>query len=89
MTPEEVLDKARSTIEDRSNYGEFEITALRTSAILEKVFDEPFTPEKWLLTMVGTKLARIANDQDNPDHYLDAICYLAQLAAFVETDWEF
>ena len=89
MSPEAILQRAKETIEYRQNYGEFEVTAFRTAAILEKTLDEPYTPEKWLLTMVGTKLARIANDSENLDHYLDAICYLAQLAAFVDKDWEF
>lgn len=89
MSPEQVLKRAEALIDDRSNYGEFEITSLRTAAILEKILDEPYTAEKWLVTMIGTKLARISNDPDNLDHYLDAICYLAQLASFVDKDWEF
>ena len=87
MNTDEILDKAKTLIEDRAAYGEFDITAFRTAQLQSIISESVRTPEGWLLDMVVTKLARITNDPNNLDHYLDAICYLAQAAAFISTDF--
>lgn len=86
MTPNDVLDKAKEIIESRANYGDFEITAIRTASMQAILHEEIRTPEGWLLDMVVTKLARIHQNPTNLDHYLDCIAYLSQCAAFVATD---
>lgn len=88
MTPNDVLDKAGKLIDERANYGDFEVTALRTASMQAILHEEIRTPEGWLLDMVVTKLARIHQDPKNLDHYLDSIAYLSQCAAFIATDGE-
>lgn len=87
MNTDEILNRAKAIIQDREIYGEFDITAFRTAQLQSIIHEEPRHPEGWLLDMVVTKLARITNDPNNLDHYLDAICYLAQAAAFISTDF--
>lgn len=87
MNTDEILDKAKRLIEERSVYGEFDVTAFRVSRLQSILHEEVRTPEGWILDMVCTKLARVTNDPGNLDHYLDAICYLAQAASFVSTDF--
>lgn len=87
MNTDEILNRAKELIQERAIYGEFDITALRTAQIQSIINESPRTAEGWLLDMVVTKLARITNDPNNLDHYLDSICYLAEAAAFVSTDF--
>lgn len=87
MRTDEILDQAKAIIESRAAYGEFDITAMRTAQMQQILHEERRTPEGWLLDMVVTKLARITNDPNQLDHYLDAICYLAEAASFVSTDF--
>lgn len=87
MTTDEVLQRAKELIQERAIYGEFDITALRVASVQSIIHEEPRHPEGWLLDMVAVKLCRWVNDKQNPDHILDAICYLAEAAAFQSTDW--
>ena len=87
MNTDEILNRAKELIQERAIYGEFDITALRTAQLQSIINESPRTAEGWLLDMVVTKLARITNDPNNLDHYLDSICYLAEAAAFVSTDF--
>lgn len=86
MSPDDVLNQVKQIIESRSAYGDFEVTAIRTASMQAILHEEIRTPGGWLLDMVVTKLARIHQDPDNLDHYLDCIAYLSQCAAFVATD---
>lgn len=88
MNTDEVLTRAKALIQERAIYGEFDVTAIRTAAMSSILHEETRTPEGWLLDMVVTKLCRWQNDKSNPDHLLDAICYMAEAASFTTTDWE-
>lgn len=87
MQADEILDQAhRILLQRQEKYGEFEISAYRTSAIQSIIHEEKRTPEGWCIDMVITKLSRIYQSPDHLDNYLDAICYLAQAAALVKTE---
>ena len=88
MTPDEILDRSKELIEQRANYGEFEVTAFRTAQMQSILHEEPRTAEGFCLDMVVAKLARIHGDRNHLDSYLDAIAYLAQAASIIATDWD-
>ena len=89
MRASDVLNEAQDILLQRAElYDDFHITAVRTAAIQQIIHEEPRTAEQWCLDMVATKLARIYNSPNHLDSYLDAICYLAEAAALVKTDWE-
>lgn len=87
MSPNDILKQCESIMEQRANYGEFEITAFRSSRLQSIIWEEPRTPEGFCIDMVVNKLARLHGDPNHLDSYIDAICYLAQAAAIVATDW--
>ena len=87
MTADEVLERAKGLIDQRANYGEFEVTAFRTAQMQSILHEEARTAEGFCLDMVVAKLARIHGDRNHLDSYLDAIAYLAQAAAIIATDW--
>lgn len=89
MRANEVLNEAADILYQReTKYGEFDITAYRTSAIQTLIHEEPRSAEQWCLDMVATKLARIYNSPQHIDNYIDAICYLAQAAHLATTTKE-
>lgn len=89
MRASDVLNEAQDILLQRAElYDEFHITAMRTANLQSIIHEDKRTAEQWCLDMVATKLARIYNSPDHLDNYLDAICYLAEAAALMKTDWE-
>lgn len=81
FTTEEILEEALEVIKAREiRYGEFDVTAYRTASLQSVIHEEHRTAEQWCLDMVATKLARIHQNPEWVDSYIDAICYLAEAA---------
>lgn len=89
MQADEVLDNAKEILLERQiRYDDFAITAYRTASLQSIIHEERRTAENWCIDMAITKLARIYASPKHLDNYLDAICYLAQAAALIQTSRE-
>ena len=84
-----VLDHVKGLVNVREeNYGDFHVTSYRTAAIQGIVREEVRKPEDFCLDMVAVKLARIYSNPNHLDNYYDAIAYLAEAAALLQTPRE-
>ena len=84
-----VLDHVKGLVNVREeNYGDFHVTSYRTAAIQGIVREEVRKPEDFCLDMVAVKLARIYSNPSHLDNYYDAIAYLAEAAALLQTPRE-
>lgn len=89
MRASDVINQCQDILLQRAErYDDFHITAFRTASLQTLIHEEPRTPEQWCLDMVATKLARIYNSPKYLDNYVDAICYLAEAAALIQTSRE-
>lgn len=78
MNPKTTLAKAANLIDERgASYGGVEQSFTRAAEIATLIVGRPVTPIEVVLMLHAVKLARRVENPTNPDHYLDAINYLA------------
>ena len=86
MNADEILDEARSIIEDRAGvYSSPTITHVRIAGLWTTYLKRHVLPHEVAVCMALVKIARISASPDHRDSYVDGAAYLA-LAAEIADD---
>jgi hypothetical protein len=75
---------ARAIGERRETYGPPKESFDRAAVLASAILDKQVLPHEIALIMHAVKLARIASNPANQDHYVDGISYLAFAGEFLE-----
>jgi hypothetical protein len=75
---------ARAIGERRETYGSPRESFDRAAVIASTILDKQILPHEIAFILHAVKLARIAANPANPDHYVDGIAYLAFAGEFLE-----
>jgi len=77
---------ARAIGERRETYGSPRESFDRAAVIASTILDKQILPHEIAFILHAVKLARIAANPANPDHYVDGIAYLAFAGEFMEVE---
>jgi len=83
---DDILDEARSTIEDRAGvYSSATVTHVRIAGLWTTYLGRHVLPHEVAVCMALVKIARLSTTPDHRDSYVDGVAYLA-LAAEIADD---